>query len=107
GGRTAQLSSAFDMANGSFYEVLGTKGRMKVDFEVSPAVSTIIVTVNGESKEWTTDRIEPYVYQTEAFEDSSLNEKPVPYGTSDAVQNMKIIDALFSAHEKEKRINIR
>lgn len=105
-GRTAQVSSAFDMANGSFYEVLGTSGRMKVDFQVSPSASTIAVTIGEKSKEWKTDRIEPYVYQTEAFADSILNGRPVPYGPDDAVQNMKISDALFAANEKRERVNI-
>lgn len=105
-GRTAQVSSAFDMANGSYYEVLGTQGRMKVDFQISPSTSTIIVTTGEQSKEWTTDRIEPYVYQVEAFADSILNDRPVPYGPDDAVQNMRIIDALFTAHDRKKRTHL-
>ncbi len=107
GGRTAQISSSFDMGCGSFYEIWGTKGRLSVQFTVTADALTNTVTAAGETKQWTTDRIEPYRWQVEAFADCILNRKPVPYGIGDAVANMKIIDALFEADRTKRRVAVQ
>lgn len=105
-GRAAQISSAMDMANGSFYEVLGTNGRIKVDYHVTAASLTIDVSSGGEMKQWTSDRIEPFRLQAESFAASVLSGKSVTYGIEDAIRQAQIIDALFEADRTQERAAI-
>lgn len=105
-GRTAFVSSAFDMPIGSFYSILGTKGRIDVAFEITMQSLSIHVSAGGRNNTWTTDRIEPYVWQMEAFSEAILQKKPVPYGLQDALAQAKVLHALFESDRTKQRVRI-
>lgn len=108
GGKSAHISSALDMKLGSFYTVMGTEGKIDVRFEVSP--DYVRIHAQGPSpsdqQSWTTGRIEFYTSQAEAFANSVINGNPLPYGVDDALNNQKVIDALFASERERKRIKI-
>lgn len=105
GGRAAQISSALDMRLGSFYSLLGDEGRIDVRFHVSAEELAIEAQGPGEATaRWTTDRIQFYTSQAEAFARSILEGSPPPLGPDDAVHQMRAIDALFQAACDGRRI---
>ena len=107
GGRIAHISSAVDMRVGSYYTLMGTEGRIDVRFKVSPEEMAIVAYGPGEKEtRWSTDRIEFYTRQAEAFAEAILSGGEPPFGADDAVSNMKIIDALFAASREGRRIGI-
>jgi D-xylose 1-dehydrogenase (NADP+, D-xylono-1,5-lactone-forming) len=99
GGRYSQISSALDMKLGSFYSLMGTGGRIDVRFEVTPDALKIHAHGPGvqDHQVWTTDRIEFYTRQAEAFAHCVLTGGALPYGVDDAYHNQKVIDELFAS----------
>ncbi|GIP38235.1 deoxyfructose oxidoreductase [Paenibacillus sp. J31TS4] len=106
GNRVAQCCAAFDMANGSSFDLYGTKGRMSVASKVEPNSVTITAEYNGQKQKWITDRVQAYIFQVEAFADAILKEEPVPFGIEDAIQQTRITDALFQADREKTRISL-
>ena len=43
--------------------------------------------------------VDQYTEEAEAFALAVLGEKPLPYGVEDAIQTMKIIDAIFESEK--------
>lgn len=107
-GRSAHISSAMDMGLGSFYTLLGTKGKIEVRFDVSPEYLRIhaLGPSPDDRQTWTTDRIDFYTKQSEAFAQSIIDSLPPPFGMEDALNNQKAIDALFASDREGKRISI-
>nr|WP_225312581.1 Gfo/Idh/MocA family oxidoreductase [Aneurinibacillus sp. XH2] len=103
-GRVAHCSAAFDMANGSGFELYGTRGRLSLNSRVQPESVTLTAEYSGMERQWTSDRIQPYVHQVQGFADAILNGRPVPYSVEDAIQQMTIMDALFRSNEERTRI---
>lgn len=107
GGRTAHIASALDMRIGSFYTLMGTEGRIDVHFKVTPEELAIVAHGPGEKvTRWSTDRIEFYARQAEAFARAIADGTEPPCGADDAVSNMKAIDALFAAAREGRRVPI-
>lgn len=104
GGRTAQISSAFDMANRSYYEILGERGKIITSSIMNDIPITISLITPEETKEWNFEPSNPYLLQVEHFTQAILEDLPLAFGAEDGIQNMKIIDALFKAHQQEERI---
>ena len=84
--------------------ILGTKGRIGIDipFNIPPNQRAFITlfTPSG-SEEFFFDAADHYTLQGDLFAQAILNDTPVPFGLEDAVNNMKVIDAVFeSAKDK-------
>ncbi len=47
-----------------------------------------------------------YAELADVFGRAITGEAPLPYGAEDAVQNMKILDAIFASAEKDGWVNI-
>lgn len=107
GGRTAGVSSAFDMPIGSYYTILGTRGRIDVTFRVSEDRITLHATCNEETAQWSSDRIAPYVPQVREFANCVLEDRSLPYGSEDAVKQMRVMDALIASHHARRRVRIK
>ncbi|MDB5085121.1 MAG: oxidoreductase [Bacilli bacterium] len=105
-GRCAQLSSAFDQSGGCFYEVIGTKGRIRTSPIRFNSPTTLWVSAADETKELYFEAQNQYVLQVEAFTDAILQGQRVPYGPLDAVCNMQVIDALFAADRTQTRTRV-
>lgn len=106
GGQVSQISSALDMKLGSFYTLMGSKGKIDVRFDVTPDRLTIraIGPEPTDERAWATDRIRFYTDQTEEFARSVLEGKAHPYGIGDAIRNQKVIDALFLSDRESRRV---
>lgn len=103
-GRIAQVSSALDMGLGSFFELLGTRGRIKASMMITPDTMTI-VTDDGKSKEeWPMNRLRMFALQADRFAGHVLSGKS---GMVDgAVAQAKAIEALVQSARLNERIRI-
>jgi predicted dehydrogenase len=79
-------------------EIAGARGHLRVENPLVPqAHHRIELTVDGSSREITVSRRPSYEFQLEAFRDAALQGSPMPTGGSDAVANMRTIDAVYAA----------
>ncbi len=53
------------------------------------------------------DPIDQYTLQGDIFSKCILDDTPVPFALDDAVNNMKIIEAVFKSSEEGKWITIK
>jgi xylose dehydrogenase (NAD/NADP) len=105
GGRCAHVESAFDMPHGSFFELLGTKGRLHIVMNANPERIVIRCTDGqGEEMSWTHDRITPFRRQAEHFAEAVLGRAPLIYGIDDAVNQAKAVDLLLEAAAANERL---
>ena len=95
-------------------EVLGTHGRLEIiiPFNAPPDQATAIVVDSGFTMDGSlADReiigpCDQYTEEAEAFALAVLGEKPLPYGVEDAIQNMKILDAIFESERTGGWVNV-
>jgi len=106
GGGTALLTGGLDMPYGCGYEVLGTKGKLEVKQTANAQAVTLQVTVNGETSEFTTDRITPFRLQAEQFARHILEGNYLPDGGEAIMAQARVLDALFASDATRSRIRI-
>jgi len=103
--QTATFTSSIQLMYGQWAEIMGTSGRIVVDIPVNAPNDrpTKITLVNNEgSEDILFDAVDQYTLEAEQFANAVINNLPVPTPLSDALENMRVIDALFES-EKEKR----
>ena len=84
-------------------QALGTKGRVEIliPFNAPQGAETTILIDTGKALDRSSARRETiapcdqYAEEAEAFALAVLDGKSLPYGVEDAIQNMRILDALF------------
>lgn len=82
--------------------ILGTEGRIEIEIPVNapPDKSTRIWLITKEGKEEITfGPADQYTLQGDAFSKAVLDDTEVPTPLTDAVNNMKVIDAIFKSNE--------
>jgi xylose dehydrogenase (NAD/NADP) len=87
-------------------EVLGTDGIIEVPSAFvtpTPESSQIYLTTNGERRQIEVPYVNSYTAQADSLYQSITNGTPLTFQTSDAISNMKVIDAcLLSARERTR-----
>ena len=106
GGRVAQISSAFDMRLGSFFEILGTERRIAAHMKLTPETMTIVIASGDEREEWPMDRFRMFALQAERFGEQVLSGGPHVDALNDALAQAKVIEALMEAAHSGKRIEV-
>lgn len=90
--------------------IVGTEGRIEIDipFNPSPDQQTEIrhYSKAGPGK-IIFDPIDQYIIQGDIFSKCILDDRPVPFGLEDAVNNMKVIEGIFKSSEEGKWITIK
>jgi len=84
--------------------ILGTKGRIEIEvpFNAPPdqKAKVTLFTASG-SEEFFFEAVDQYTIQGDLFAQAIIHDTPVPYSLDDAVNNMKVIEAVFeSAKDK-------
>jgi predicted dehydrogenase len=95
-------------------EVIGTAARVeiKIPFNAPPDTPTAIEIDHGVALGGTLSRreiirpVDQYTEEAEAFALAVLGEKPLPYGIEDAIQQMKILDAIFESERTGGWVNV-
>jgi predicted dehydrogenase len=106
-GRQASFVCSTQLVGHQSIEVIGTQGRVeiKIPFNAPPDTPTAIEVDLGAALGGTLSRreiirpVDQYTEEAEAFALAVLGEKPLPYGVDDAIQNMRILDAIFESEK--------
>lgn len=80
--------------------ILGTEGRIEIEipFNAPPLLATRLwLHTKTSSEEVTFDAVDQYTLQGDLFSKAILNNEPVPTPLQDAVNNMKVIEAVFGS----------
>jgi predicted dehydrogenase len=86
-------------------EVKGDKGVLRVLNPYAPHFfhRVSVRTRGGKKKESRLPRDSTYLHQLRAFAGAVLRGEPIKTGTSDAIANMRVIDAAYEAAGLERR----
>lgn len=89
--------------------IIGTEGRIELEVPFSPspdAPSRIWLHRKNGYKEIIFDATNQYTLQGDLFSLSILNNEPAPASITDALNNMKVIDAVFESARDGKWVNL-
>ncbi|TMV46964.1 Gfo/Idh/MocA family oxidoreductase [Paenibacillus mesophilus] len=106
GGGTAHMTAALDMPYGCSYQISGTKGELSVKQSANAQSVTLEVTVNGEAKSFTTDRVDPFCRQAERFAEYALAGDTATDSEQSIMAQARVMDALFRSDAERARIKL-
>jgi predicted dehydrogenase len=114
GGRQLSFVCSTQSVGHQSIEVIGTKGRVEIviPFNAPTDEKTALLVDFGAPFDASLARREiipacdQYAEQAEAFALAVLGEQPLPYGVDDAIQNMKILDAIFKSEKTNAWANV-
>lgn len=89
--------------------ILGTAGRIEIEVPFTPQPLTetkIWLHTKAGMEEIVFDAIDQYTIQGDAFSEAILNDTEVPTDLNDAINNMKVIEAVFKSSAEKKLISI-
>ncbi|MGY3715166.1 Gfo/Idh/MocA family protein [Sutcliffiella cohnii] len=105
----AKTESSIDMANRDEYEIIGTKGIIKVPHAFRPdkvgGVGTVIVEKDNEIRE---ERFSGDIYRLEVehFSKAILENCKISYGIDETINNMRVIDACWKSIYSAKLVTL-
>jgi D-xylose 1-dehydrogenase (NADP+, D-xylono-1,5-lactone-forming) len=109
-GVTALIDCSFDMTERNEYEVVGTKGTIKVPYAFRPdrngGVGIVVVESNGVTRK---EKIHGDIYRLEVehFSRAILEDLKVKYSGESSIKNMRVIDACYESIRTGKSIRIK
>jgi glucose-fructose oxidoreductase len=107
GDRLASFTVGFGEASVSAYQVIGTKGDLRVDpaYEYAEDLRHL-VTINGKTRERVFPKRDQFAPELIAFSDAILNRKePSPSGL-EGMADVRIIEALYRSAESGKPVKL-
>ncbi|MDN3449536.1 Gfo/Idh/MocA family oxidoreductase [Planococcus sp. APC 3906] len=108
-GIAAIFDCSFDMASRNEYEVIGTKGTIKVPYafrpDINAGVGVIVVETAGSSRK---EEIHGDLYRLEVehFSSAVLSGSPLAITADSTIRNMRVLDACFEASKTTKAISM-
>lgn len=94
--------------NRSYFEVTGTKGRIELPhmfgWRENPQ---IIVDTDRHKREEKLNCVNHYILQSDAFARAVFGEEPLPFPASDALRDMRAVDACLRSAREGVRVEIR
>jgi len=107
GGRRVDFTVSTQVVPYQRVQLIGTEGRLEIEipFNAPQGETTRLLLDDGSDlrgggiQVQEIEAADQYAEQADAFAAVVLGEAPLPYGISDAVQNMAILDALFRSDE--------
>jgi predicted dehydrogenase len=86
-----------------------SKGRIEIEipFNIPPdQKAKVTVFTQSGVEEIFLEAVDQYAIQADQFAQAIINDSPVPFGLEDAVNNMKVIEAVFESASKNSRIDM-
>ncbi len=108
-GKTSTFTCSTQLMPYQRVHVFGDNGHIEIEIPVNApkdAPSRIWVRTKTGSEEIAIDAVDQYTIQAGRFAKAILEDSPVPTDLLDAVNNMKVIDAIFESAEKNGWITI-
>lgn len=90
-------------------QILGSKGSLLIPnafYYEPPAQTRLVINAQGESAEEHFESTNHYVCQVEDYNNSILDQRPLPFGAGDSIANMKVIDAVRRSSKERIRIEL-
>jgi predicted dehydrogenase len=109
GDKTSTFTCSTQMQNYQRASVFGTDGMIELEIPFNAPkdeTTKLFLTKNGSRQTVEIDATDQYRLQAEAFCDAIINNTSVPTPLVDAVNNMKVIDAVFESGRKGCEINL-
>ncbi|MBK8391597.1 MAG: Gfo/Idh/MocA family oxidoreductase [Saprospiraceae bacterium] len=101
------IPSTFICSTQSYFQqgaqIIGENGRIEIDVPFNAPndkPSLVHLCKNGEKETVATDAVDQYMLEGEVFSRAIVMDTAVPTPLSDAINNMKVIDAIFESGEK-------
>lgn len=108
-GKTASFTCSTQLMPFQRANIVGTDGQIIIEIPVNASpteVSKIEMITKTKTETMLFEPVDQYSLQADAFSKSILEDLPVPTPLSDAIGNMKVIDAIVSSAKSNKWINI-
>lgn len=89
--------------------IFGTEGRIEIEipFNAPPdKITRLWLHTKQASEEITFDVVDQYTIQGDLFSNSILQNLPVPTPLTDAINNMKIIEAIFKSSQQQQWVSM-
>lgn len=108
-GMTAIFDCSFDMVSRNEYEVVGTKGTIKVPYAFRPDINAgmglVIVETDGTVRQ---EKIygDLYRLEVEHFSSAVLDNSALAITAESTIQNMRVIDACYKASETGETVSL-
>jgi len=102
GGKISTFTCSTQLMPYQRVNILGTNGHIEIKIPVNApkdASSKVWVRSKTGSEEIVIEAVDQYTIQGELFAQAILDDGPVPTDLSDAVNNMKVIEAIFESAE--------
>ncbi|MDR3474948.1 MAG: Gfo/Idh/MocA family oxidoreductase [Devosia sp.] len=114
GGRQLSFTCSTQSVGHQKVEVIGSKARLEIviPFNAPPDTPTALTVDFGVTMDGSLARREilpacdQYTEQAEAFALAVLGHKALPYGIEDAIQNMRVLDAIFDSERRNGWVSI-
>ncbi len=106
---TATFTCSTQASHQQSVEIYGTDALLEIEIPFNPpwnAPTHIYQHTNEGTEDISFDPCNQFTIQGEKFAQAILEDEPVPTPLSDAVANMKAIDAVFESGEKNKWIDL-
>jgi predicted dehydrogenase len=97
---TATFTCSTQLTPHQCVNILGTEGRIEIEIPFNAPAdkpTRLWLHTKDGSKEFVFDTVNQYTLQGDAFSKAILNNEPVPTPLEDAVNNMKVIEAVFES----------
>ncbi len=89
--------------------IIGTKGRIEIEIPFNAPndrATRIFLQKGGATEEISFEACDQYTVQADLFAEAILNDTPVPTPISDAVSNMRVIDAVFESSRRREWVEM-
>jgi len=109
GGKTSTFTCSTQLMPYQCAHILGTNGHIEIEIPVNApkdAPSAIWVRTKTNSEKIVVNPVDQYTLQAEMFAKAILDKSSVPTDLADAVNNMKVIEAIFQSAEHNGWIDI-
>jgi predicted dehydrogenase len=108
-GKTSTFTCSTQLMTYQRVHILGTKGHIEIEIPVNApkdSSTKIWVRTKTGSEEIMIEAVDQYTIQAELFARSIIEDSPVPTNLMDAVNNMKVIDAIFESAKRNAWENL-
>jgi D-xylose 1-dehydrogenase (NADP+, D-xylono-1,5-lactone-forming) len=99
---------SFECSGRSGIEVVGSHGRIEIPRPWLPGKEPAVVRVWGKNgmEELKTEGVDQYQLMVEHFSDCILNDRPPVRGPEDALENMRVLEAIRRSARDHRRVSL-
>src|SRR5262249_47653902 len=99
---------SFETTGRSGIELVGSQGRVEIPSPWLPGTAPAVVRVSDRKgqKELKTKGANHYRLMVEHFDDCILNQHPPTFSPEDALENMRVLDALRRSATEGRRVTL-